>query len=137
MLGTISGSTVTATKVAIATPPSATTSSQQFASVGTVQTSPSSGSFVIETWNHTQLTVATTTTTTYTERGTTSAALASVQVGENVAVFGTLSGSTLTATQIAIAGNGVDGVPGYLTPRGPGHGGGFPGRHRRGGQRGY
>jgi hypothetical protein len=60
-----------------------------------------------------QLTVQTSSSTTYTERGASSASLTDVTVGENVAVFGTVSGSTVTATQIAIGGNGIGGG-GYL-----------------------
>ncbi len=131
VFGSVLGSTVTATKVAIATPPP---SNSRFATAGTVQTSPSGGSFVIETWNSTQVTVQTSTSTTYTERGVSSASLTDVAVGENVAVFGTVSGSSVTATQIAIGGNGVDGGPGYLGGPGyPGHGRG----HHGGGNGGY
>ncbi len=124
VFGSVSDSTVTATKVAIATPPP---SNGQFATAGTVQqTSASGGSFVIETWNNTQVTVQTSSSTTYTERGVSSASLTDIAVGENVAVFGTVSGSTVTATQIAIGGNGIDGGPGYL-------GGGRGGRGNHGG----
>jgi hypothetical protein len=83
---------------------------------------------VIETWDHAQLTVVTSSSPTYTERGLTAASLTDVTVGENVAVFGTVSGSTVTATQIAIGGNGVGGGPGYLGG-GPGHLGGGQGVH--------
>jgi hypothetical protein len=132
VFGTISGTTVTATKVAIATPPASIGS---FATAGTVQTTPSGGDFAIETWNHTQLTVQTNATTTYTERGASSASLTDVQIGENVAVFGTVSGTSVTATQIAIGGNGIAGGPGYLGgdhQRGAGFGLGGIGRGGRG-----
>jgi hypothetical protein len=125
VFGSLSSTTVTATKVAIATPPP---SNSTFATAGTVQTTPSGGSFVIETWDHAQLTVVTSSSPTYTERGLTAASLTDVTVGENVAVFGTVSGSTVTATQIAIGGNGVGGGPGYLGG-GPGHLGGGQGVH--------
>ncbi|MGO9787949.1 MAG: hypothetical protein ACLP8S_00090 [Solirubrobacteraceae bacterium] len=122
VFGSVSGSTVTATKVAIATPPP---SNGKFATAGTVQTSPSGGSFVIETWDHGQVTVQTSSSTTYAERGVTAASLTNVTIGENVAVFGTVSGATVTATQIAIGGNGVGGGPGHNQGGAPGvHGGG-------------
>ncbi len=132
VFGSVSGSTVTATKVAIATPPP---SNGQFATAGTIQTSPSGGSFVIETWNNTQVTVQTAASTTYTERGVATPSLTNITIGENVAVFGTVSGSTVTATQIAIGGNGVDGGPGSLggSRGGRGNGGGFGGQGRGGG----
>ncbi len=136
VFGSVSGSMVTATKVAIATPPP---SNSQFATAGTVQTSASGGSFVIETWNNTQVTVQTSTSTTYTERGLSSPSLTDITVGENVAVFGTVSGSTVAATQIAIGGNGIDGGPGY-PGGGPGYPGGGPGgrgHHGGGGNGGF
>jgi hypothetical protein len=124
VFGTVSGSTVTATKVAIATPQP---SNGQFATAGTVQTSPSGGSFVIETWNHTQVIVQTSSSTTYTERGVSGASLADIAIADNVAVFGTVSGASVTATQVAVGGNGVGGGPGYLGGRGYRGGGGGPG----------
>lgn len=102
VFGTISGSTVTATAVVIAAPP---VTAANFATAGTVQTTPASGSFVIETCSHTQVTVDVTGATTYVERGVASPTLANVAVADDVAVFGTTSGSTVTATQIVIGGN--------------------------------
>jgi hypothetical protein len=125
VFGTVSGSTVTATKISIATPPP---TNGQLATAGTVQTVPSGGSFVIETWNHTQVIVQTSSSTTYTERGVSGTSLADIAIADNVAVFGTVSGASVTATQVAVGGNGVGGGPGYLGGRGYRGGGGGPGR---------
>jgi hypothetical protein len=109
VFGTRSGTTVTASMVAIVGVPS-------YVTVGTVQTTPSAGSFVIETADHIQFTVNTSSTTTYSERANATASLASIQIGENVAVFGTVSGSTITATEIAIGSVGTPCSPLYMHP---------------------
>lgn len=131
VFGTISGSTVTATAVLIAAPPVTPAS---FATAGTVQTTPASGSFVIETCSHTQVTVDVTGTTTYVERSVASPTLANVAVADDVAVFGTTSGSTVTATQIVIGGN-ERAQPGHFAG-GSGGRGGFGGRGGRGNSHG-
>lgn len=109
VFGTRSGTTVTATRVAILAVPSSVT-------VGTVQTTPSAGSFVIETSDQIQFTVNTSSTTTFSERANVNASLATVQIGENVAVFGAVSGSTITATEIAIGTVGLGCSPLYMHP---------------------
>ncbi|HEX2702830.1 MAG TPA: hypothetical protein VHM72_05305 [Solirubrobacteraceae bacterium] len=97
-----SSSTVTALAVIVASPPSSTGT---FATAGTVQTVPSGGDFVIETCNHTQVTVDTNSATTFVERGVSGLSIDAVKPGEDVAVFGSLSGQTVTATQVVIGGN--------------------------------
>ena len=109
VFGTRSGTTVTATRVAILAVPSSVT-------IGTVQTTPSAGSFVIETSDHVQFTVNTSSTTTYSERANASVSLGSIQIGENVAVFGTVSGSTITAAEVAIGNVGAGCSPLYMHP---------------------
>ena len=108
VFGTDSANTVTATKVAIGgpggmggpgghdgfggTPPAA---------VGTVA-SVGTNSFTLTTRSGTTVTVDVSSTTTYRDVGVTSASIADVKVGNKVAVFGTESGSTVTATSVGI-----------------------------------
>ena len=99
-----------------------------------MQTTPASGSFVIETCSHTQVTVDVTGTTPYVERSVASPTLANVAVADDVAVFGTTSGSTVTATQIVIGGN-ERAQPGHFAG-GSGGRGGFGGRGGRGNSHG-
>ena len=140
VFGTVSGSTLTASAVWISSPPPTTGT---FATAGTVQSTPVDDSFVIETCSHTQVTVDVTGTTTYEERGVTNASLTDVQTTDDVAVFGTTSGSTVTATEVVIGGNDR-GSPGHFfggptvgsPPNGgPPVGGPHNGGHRRGGVR--
>ncbi len=98
LFGTISGTTVSATEVSIAPPQP----SRNFATVGVVQPTPSTTGFTIRTWNGTTVTVDVTASTTYVERGVSSPSLANVTAGESVAVFGTTSGTTVTATEVVI-----------------------------------
>ena len=72
------------------------------AAAGTVTVPPAGASFSITTHSGTSLTVEVTTSTTYAERGVTSPTLADVTQGELVAVFGTLSGTTVTASEVVI-----------------------------------
>jgi hypothetical protein len=130
VFGTVSGSTVTASAVWIAAPPP---TPGTFATAGTVQSTPVGDSFVIETCSHTQVTVDVTGTTTYEERGVADASLTDVKTTDDVAVFGTTSGSTVTATEVVIGGNDR-GSPGHFFG-GPPVGGPPNGGHRRGGVR--
>ncbi len=98
LFGTISGTTVSATEVSIAPPQP----SRNFATVGVVQPTPSTTGFTIRTWNGTTVTVDVTASTTYVERGVSSPSLADVTAGESVSVFGTTSGTTVTATEVVI-----------------------------------
>jgi hypothetical protein len=127
-----SSDTITARAVVIASPP---TTGGNYATAGTVQTSPSDGDFVIETCDRSQLTVDTTGATQFIVWGSTGASIDDVKPGEDVAVFGTLSGQTLTATQVVIGGD-ERAHPGYFSgARGrPGDADGN-GRGRFGGRR--
>ncbi len=97
VFGTKTGtSTVTATGVAIIQRPVV------MGKVATAPTSDTSG-FTIASWKSTTWTVETSTTTTYEERGVTSATWQSVATGDEVIVFGTSTGSdTVTATSVVI-----------------------------------
>ena len=99
VFGTLSGTTVTASEVVIWV---AKTSGFRPAAAGTVTVPPAGASFSITTHSGTSLTVEVTTSTTYAERGVTSPTLADVTQGELVAVFGTLSGTTVTASEVVI-----------------------------------
>ncbi len=128
VFGTPSGTnTITALAVLIAAPPP---TSGNYATAGTVQTSPVGGDFVIETCSHTQLTVDTNGSTQFIVWGQTGSSIDDIKPGIDVAVFGTLSGGTLTATQIVIGGN-ERAHPGYFSGGGRGHEG--PGRRDQGG----
>ena len=128
VFGTDSSNTVTATKVAIGgpgghdghgpfggTPPAAMGT---VASIGT-------NTFTLSTRDGTTVTVDVGSSTTYAEFGVNSASISDVKVGTHVAVFGTDSSNTVTATKVGIANpNGGPGGPG-----GPGDGdgdGGMP-----------
>jgi hypothetical protein len=99
VFGTASGSTVTASKVVIGVSPRR----HGPAIAGTVQGTPTADSFTITTTSGATDTVDVSFTTTYFERGVASPSLADLASGDYVAVFGTLSGSTVTATRVAIA----------------------------------
>lgn len=88
------------------------------AAVGTVA-SVGTNTFTLTGRDGTTVTVDVGSTTTYREVGVTSATIADVKVGSHVAVFGTESGSTVTATSVGI---GMPGGPGG--PGGPGDGDG-------------
>jgi hypothetical protein len=129
VFGTDNANTVAATKVAIGdghgpgapggpggsgprggTPP---------ATFGTVA-SVGSNTFTVTAHDGTTVTVDVSSSTTYREFGVTSASIADVKVGTQVAVFGTETGNTVTATTVGI------GAP-HGTQTGPGHGHGpFP-----------
>ncbi len=71
------------------------------AAMGTVK-SVGSGTFTITTQDGTTVTVNVSGTTTYLDPGVTSPTIANVTVGEHVAVFGTDTSNTVTATKVAI-----------------------------------
>jgi hypothetical protein len=76
------------------------------ATAGVVQATPGSAatSPTIKTRNGVDETIdVSPTATTYVERGQTNASLSDVQAGDLVVVFGTLDGSTVTATQVIIS----------------------------------
>ena len=150
VLGTIAGTTVAATKVAVGgmgghgdfdghgdapgglggTPPAAE---------GTVA-SVSSNAFTLTTHDGTKVTVAVGTATTYKEFGKTSPSITDVTVGAHVDVFGTDVNNSVTATQVRIAGTGGPGGPGGTEgsggpggPDGPGVPGGPGGSDGSGG----
>ena len=85
------------------------------AAVGTVK-SVGSDTFTITSRDNTTVTVNVGTTTTYFDQGVTSPTFANVTVGEHVAVFGTDTSDTVTATKVAIGspkgGPGRMGAPG-------------------------
>lgn len=113
VFGTASGTTVSATEVAIAMPPPVT---GNFATAGTVDSAPAGDAFTVKTWNGTLETVNVTASTTYAEYGVTAPTLNNVSVGEFVGVFGTTTGTTVTATQVVIAGSEGHGLFGYGKP---------------------
>lgn len=108
--GTISGTTLEAEKVFIAPPPP-----PRPVTAGTVLSEPtgSSTSFEIETREGVKQTVEVSGTTVYTEHGE-KATLEDVKKGERVVVFGTLSGTVATASEVVIeGGHGFHGPGGY------------------------
>ena len=74
------------------------------AAAGVVQTAPSSTSntFTVQTRDGAVVTVDLTSSTTYLERDVSDASLTNVGANDLVAVFGTVSGSTVTASQVVI-----------------------------------
>jgi len=128
VFGTDTANTVTATKVAIGdpggpggaggrdghgvggTPPAA------FGTVATVGTD----TFTLTTHDGTTVTVDVNSSTSYLEFGVTSATIADVKAGTQVAVFGTDTANTVTATKVGIG--GPRGAAGGTD--GPGHGDG-------------
>jgi preprotein translocase subunit YajC len=98
------------------------------AAVGTVK-SVGNGTFTITTQDGTTVTVNVSSTTTYLDQGVTSPTIANLTVGEHVAVFGTDTSDTVTATKVAIGNlwhDGHDGHDGHGGPGGPGGFGGTP-----------
>jgi hypothetical protein len=78
---------------------------QRPAVVGTVATAPTSptGSFTVSAWKSQTVTVDLTGSTSYTERGVTSASYSDVVVGDEVVVYGSSAGTaTFTATSVVI-----------------------------------
>ena len=118
VFGTDTANTVTATKVAIGGPPNgAGTGRPPFggtppAAVGTVK-SVGSGSFTLTTPSGTTVTVDVDSSTSYLDPEKSSPSVADVTVGAHVAVFGTDTANTVTATKVAIGGppNGAAGPP--------------------------
>lgn len=108
--GTISGTTVKAEKVFIAPPPPPRPVTE-----GTVLSEPTatSTSFEIETYGGVKQTVEVASTTVYTEHGE-AVMLEDVKKGERVVVFGTISGTTVSATEVVVqGGHGLYGGGGY------------------------
>lgn len=110
VFGTSSGSTLTATKVLIAAPWKKTTA-QGFVLAGKVEGAPGTESFSVKTRSGTSYTVDVSSTTKYLERGVSQASLKNVASGDYVALFGTVSGSTVTALGVSICENPAQGTP--------------------------
>ena len=134
VFGTDSSGTVTATRVAIGTPPaggkggppgghgapfgtSGGPAGGPPAAVGTVK-SVGNGAFTITGQDGATVTVDVGTTTSYFDPGVSSPTIANVKAGEHVAVFGTDSSGTVTATRVAIGTPPAGGKGG--PPGGPG-----------------
>jgi hypothetical protein len=96
--------------------------------VGTVK-SVGDGTFAITTQDGTVVTVNVSGSTTYMDQGVTSPSIANVTVGEHVAVFGTDTSNTVTATGVAIGNppTGGKGGPIGASNGGPGAGSHWPG----------
>jgi hypothetical protein len=94
-----------------------------------------SGSFTLAAQNGTTVTVNVGSATTFVDPGVKSPTAASVTVGEHVAVFGTESENTVSATTVAIGlpPKGGKGAPGGGPGNGPGGPGGPGGRGGNGG----
>jgi len=94
--------------------------------VGTVK-SVGTDSFTLTTSGGTVVTVDVGTSTTYRDPGVTSATFADVKVGDHVAVFGTDTSNTVTATSVGVGdfpgGRGGPGGGGKGAPAGSGDGG--------------
>ena len=98
------------------------------AAVGTVK-SVGDGTFTITAQDGTTVTVNVSSTTKYLDAGVTSATIANVTVGEHVAVFGTDTSNTVTATSVGIGdfpAGGRGGPGGNGGPGGKGGPGGSP-----------
>ena len=74
------------------------------AAAGTVQVAPTNGAttFTIQTRDGSTVTIDVSSATTYLQRGVSDASLTSVAANDLVAVFGTVSGSTVSASQVVI-----------------------------------
>jgi hypothetical protein len=104
VFGTTFGSTVTASQIVIEVPRAPRSTSGPVAA-GIVHGTPGADSFTIETRGGASETIdVTSPSTTYYERGVASPSLANVANGDFVVAFGTVSGSTVTATKIVIGG---------------------------------
>lgn len=96
------------------------------AAVGTVK-SVDTGTFTLTTQDGTTVTVNVGSSTTYLDHDVTSPSIANVTVGAHVAVFGTDTSNTVTATKVAV------GAPPTGGPGGPGGKGGPGGQGGPGG----
>ncbi|MGD0218875.1 MAG: hypothetical protein ABSC73_00180 [Acidimicrobiales bacterium] len=112
VFGTISGTTVTAVEVVIVPP----RPNHGFATAGVVQATPTSAGFTVLTWNGTTMTVDVTASTTYAEYGVSAPSIANVLQGEFVGVFGTTSGTTVSASEVVIVGSRAHGLFGSGPP---------------------
>ncbi len=100
--------------------------------VGTVK-SVGTDTFTLTTRDGTVVTVDVGKTTTYRDPGTTTSTFADVTVGEHVAVFGSESSDTVTATSVGIGNPPAGGLPGGSGPGGRGPGAKGPGGKGPGG----
>jgi preprotein translocase subunit YajC len=131
VFGADTSDTVTATKVAIGAPhtggpggPGGHDGTPP-AAVGTVK-SVGAGTFALTTQHGTTVTVNVGSSTTYLDHDVTSPSIANVTVGAHVAVFGTDTSDTVTATKVAIGAPPTGGPRGPRGPGGPGDGGAPP-----------
>jgi hypothetical protein len=109
IFGSIAGTTVTAGEIVIAEPKP----TGAFVTTGTVtDTTGLPTDFTVQTWNGTALTVDLGTTI-YAEYGNTNPTYMSVTDNEFVSVFGTETGTTITATEVVIAGSHGQGLFGF------------------------
>ena len=139
VFGSDTSNTVTATSVAIGNPPTGGKGGPMGgpggqggtppAAVGTVK-SVGDGTFAITAQDGTVVTVNVSSSTTYMDQGVTSPSIANVTVGEHVAVFGSDTSNTVTATSVAI---GNPPAPGKGGPMGASNGGPGAGTHGPGG----
>ena len=112
-LGTVSSGTVSATSVFVAPVRSRPTLQGVFGTVtsvngsstaGTCGVAGTAGAFTVATWrNTTTYTIDVATTTTFLQRGASSPSFADVCVGDLAGATGTISGTTVAATQVGIA----------------------------------
>jgi hypothetical protein len=109
VFGTLSDGTETATEIVVCQP----RVSRDYATAGTVQAAPTSSGFTVMTFNGTTVTVDVTGTTTYAEYSVSNPTIADVTPGEFVGVFGTTVGTTVTATEVVIAGSQHRGLFGF------------------------
>lgn len=123
--GTISGSTVTATRVRVETKDSTRDTPRgprtRPTAVGKV-TSVGTNSFTIKDRKGATLTVTVDNSTTYEERGVTSASIADVKVGDFAAVTGSETGTDVSATDVRVATNLPPRPHGGMGTFGPMHG---------------
>ena len=127
VFGTDSSNTVTATSVALGGPggpggpggngPGGFGAHRAFggtppAAFGTVA-SVGADTFTLSTIDGTKVTVDVSGTTTYTDPGVTTPSFTDVKVGDHVAVFGSDSSNTVTATKVALGGPEGDGPGGF------------------------
>ncbi len=109
VFGVMSDGTVTATEVVVCQP----RVNRDYATAGTVQAAPTSSGFTVMTFNGATVTVDVTGTTTYAEYGVSNPTIDDVTQGEFVGVFGTMVGTTVTATEVVIAGSQRQGLFGF------------------------
>jgi len=109
VFGVMSDGTVTATEVAVCQP----RVNRDYATAGTVQAAPTSSGFTVMAFNGATVTVDVTGTTTYAEYGVSNPTIDDVTQGEFVGVFGTTVGTTVTATEVVIAGSQRQGLFGF------------------------